>query len=71
MNIQNPLNQKFGNNNSKRIKIKDKRTNHILTFNKIKDLINFTGISIPNGCLSKLKKHSKFKEYYEIINDID
>lgn len=70
-NIQNALNHKFGNNNSRKIKVKNKYTNEILTFNKIKDLINFIGVSIPNGSLSKLKQHSKFKNNYEVIDDID
>lgn len=67
-NIENALNHNFGNNNSKMVKIKNKHTGEILTFNKIKDLIDFVGVSIKNGSLSKLKKHSKFKENYEIIN---
>ena len=69
-NIQNALNHNFGDNNSKMVRIKNKHTGEILTFNKIKDLINFIGVHIQNGILSKLERHSKFKENYEIINDI-
>lgn len=66
-NIQNALRHSFGNNNAKKIVVRDKNTNNILNFNKIKDLIEFTGISIPNGSLTKLKCHSRFKNNYEII----
>lgn len=66
-NIQNALRHNFGNNNAKKIVVKDKHTNDILKFDKIKDLIEFTGIPIANGSLTKLKNHNRFKSKYEIV----
>ena len=71
-NIRNAItNGNFGNNNGKPISVMDKDTGEIYNFNKIKDLIEFTGISIPNGSLTKLKSRTKFKNKYEIIEDIE
>ena len=71
-NIRNAItNGNFGNNNGKQISVMDKDTGEIYNFNKIKDLIEFTGISIPNGSLTKLKSRTKFKNKYEIIEDIE
>lgn len=68
-NIQTAIKHNtFGENNRKFIIIRDKNTGEILEFNKIKDLIIFLGLSIPNGALSKLKRHSRFKNNYEIVS---
>lgn len=67
-NIQNAIRHKnFGNNNAKKITIRDKRTNDILNFNRIKDLIDFVGLPISNGSSTKLLNHSKFKKNYEVL----
>lgn len=67
-NIHTAIKHKtFGSNNANYIIVKCKSSGDILKFDKIKDLIEYTGISIPNGALSKLKKHSKFKNNYEIL----
>lgn len=57
----------FGKNNSKYIVVKLKQGGDVIRFEKIKDLIKFTGLTISNGSLSKLKKHSKFKSRFEIL----
>lgn len=66
-NIENALNHRFGNNHSKRVEIIDLRSGEIKSFDKVKDLIEFTGISVKNGCLTKIKNHTMFKQNYKII----
>lgn len=65
-NIINALNHNFGNNNAKPICIINKLTQEEIFFERVKDLIDYTGISIPNGSITKLIKHSKFKSKYTI-----
>ena len=67
-NIQTALNHKtFGKNNSKRITVKELNTGDILKFDTVKELISYTGISIPNGSLSKLKSRKKFNDNFVIL----
>ena len=57
----------FGKNHSKRVVVLEKDTGNILTFNTVKELIEYTGIPVANGSLSKLKSRSKFKNNFEIL----
>ena len=70
-NIDTALKQKrFGNNHSKKIIIKNIKTNEILEFDKIKDLAIFLDLSLTHYTyLKSIVKHNKFKNKYVIITD--
>lgn len=68
-NIQTAISHgTFGRNNKKSITVLNKVTKEIKSFEMIKDLIKYTGINVSNGSLSRLKKRSKFKENFEILD---
>ena len=68
-NIKTALNHgTFGKNNKKAIVVRNKHTGEVKSFDMVKTLIDYTGLSIQNGSLSKLKKHSKFKDNFEILD---
>lgn len=70
-NVDTALKQNtFGNNNSKQISIKNIETNEIITFNKIKDLSEFIGLSSSYDSLNLIVKHSKFKNKYMIVENL-
>ena len=67
-NIKTALNQgTFGMNNKKTIVVKELATGTIIEFKMVKDLIEYTGISIPNGSLNKLKSRKAFKDNFQIL----
>lgn len=68
-NIKTAINAgNFGYNNCRRVKVLDTYYDKILEFNSVLELIQYAGISIPNGSLNKLKNHSKFKARYKILD---
>ena len=54
-------------NNKKTIVVKELATGTIIEFKMVKDLIEYTGISIPNGSLNKLKSRKAFKDNFQIL----
>lgn len=66
-NIENALAHNFGNNNARKVKIKVKATGEILEFNKVKDLIEYTGIPITNGNINALIQHYDFIDNYILL----
>lgn len=57
----------FGSNNKKSLLLYDKHLNKEVEFNKVKDVIEYLGLSIKNGSMAKLKKHSVFKNRFDIV----
>ena len=67
-NIKTALDQgTFGMNNKKTIVVKELATGRIIEFKMVKDLIEYTGISISNGSLDKLKSRKAFKDNFQIL----
>lgn len=57
----------FGSNNKKTLLLYDKQLKKEVKFDKVKDVIEYLGLSIKNGSMTKLKKHSTFKNRFDII----